>query len=209
MQASIQQDRPSYVMFQVRGVEDRNASIASGAYTERDEVFAIITPSGSKDRIERVASEWFEQLDRDAREGRVPRTWVAEYKAAYDAWKTGQEMPLNGTPILNWPPCSPAVRSALININIRTVEDLAAANDETVTRIGMGARALKQKAIDWMKQANGPGKLIAEMEILRQENAGLKVLVESQNARLAKLETLIGSNPNAAKIEERIPDAKI
>jgi hypothetical protein len=47
--------KPPYVRFEVRSVEDRTASIESGHYVGKDVIFAIVTPAGTRDRIEREA----------------------------------------------------------------------------------------------------------------------------------------------------------
>lgn len=181
-------DRPPYVRFGYQQVEDRAASLEAGSYITKDVPIVFITPQGSKDCIERVVDDWFAQLQRDVAEGRLPREWFAEFKSAFEMWKDGQEIPVNGTPLLTWPVASPAVVRALTAVGCRTVEDLAAANEETISRIGMGARALKQRAVDWLAQAAGPGKVNAELSALRAENANLKVRNEQLETRLAVLE---------------------
>lgn len=190
MSSNVQQlkDRPPYVRFGYQQVEDREASIKAGSFITRDVAVAFITPQGSKDCIERNVDEWFAQLQKDVNENRLPREWYQEFKGAFDMWKSGQEIPVNGTPLLTWPVASPSVVRALTAIGCRTVEDLAVANEETITRIGMGARALKQRAVDWLAEAAGPGKINAEMSKLRADNSNLKVRNEQLEQRLTVLE---------------------
>jgi hypothetical protein len=190
----IAEDRPPYVTFEVRGVEDRDASIAAGMYKTKDVDFALITPQGSKDRIERIVSEWFENLQLQVQQNRFKGDWLRQYRGAYDAWKEGRELPLNGTPILTWPVLSPTQSKTCIDANIRTVEDLALANEETIGRLGMGGRDLKSKAVSWMTAAAGPGKITEEMAALRanlsdanDRNATLEKQVKDLAAQVAKL----------------------
>src|SRR6476620_1808527 len=113
MEVGIAEARPPYVEFEVRPVEDRDASIAAGCWQGKDVDWVIITPMGSKDRIERIAEEWLEKITNDAKNGRMPSEWVSGYKTAYKMWKEGQEVPLNGTAISNWPAASPAQIKAM------------------------------------------------------------------------------------------------
>lgn len=181
------EDRPPYVTFEVRAEEDRNASIEAGHYVARDVDFAIITPIGSKDRIERPVAEWFTKLSGDVTEGRFKSEWLSAYRGIYKDWKDGNESPLSGTDIRNWPVVSPAQVKNLIELNVRTVEDLAAANEEVISNIGMGGRALKQKATDWLSSASTSGKTSEELSSLRAANEDLKARNDSLETQLKAL----------------------
>lgn len=174
MLGTIKEDRPSYVKFERRAVEDRTRSIAEGAFKTKDVDFAIITPVGSKDRIERIATEWLVQVAQQVREERVPLAWLTAWEGAYAAWKKGEEIPLNGTPIKGWQVLGPAHQTNIIAANILTVEDLAQANDEAIRRIGMGAIELRDKAIAWLKGAAGPGKFAQELSALQAKQRALE-----------------------------------
>jgi hypothetical protein len=182
MSAGIMEARPPYVTFELRPEEDRNASIESGKYVARDVAYALITPQGSKDRVERKADEWLAHISVESRDGRFPEPWVKHYRDAFAAWESGQELPVNGTPILTWPAISPANVKMLLDLNIRTVEELAQATEEGLSHMGMGARALKQRAIDFIAQSGDAGKASAEMEVLRTANAEM----QTQNAEMKK-----------------------
>lgn len=175
------EERPPYVQFETRAVEDRNASIEAGHYVAKDVDFALITPQGSKDVVERIVSEWFEKLVQDVKEDRFPADWLRAYRAYYKEWKEGREIPLDGTPIRNWSLLSPAQVKMLLDINVRTVEDLAGANEETLGRIGMGGHDLKAKAKAWLDSAQDKGKLAQRIAALEAENNDLK----NTNAELA------------------------
>lgn len=180
--SGIMEARPPYVVFENRAVEDRQASLDSGQYVAKDIAFAIITPQGSKDRTERVAEEWLAHITTETHDGRFPDQWLQHYKKSYEAWKNGQELPVEGTPILTWPAVSPANVKMLLELNIRTVEELAQTNEEGIAHMGIGARALKQRAIDFLAQSGNAGKAAAEMEKLRADHAGMA----EQNAELKK-----------------------
>jgi polyhydroxyalkanoate synthesis regulator phasin len=96
-------------------------------------------------------------------------------------------MPLNGEPIKGWGVISPAQQANLIAINILTVEDLAAVNDEGCRRIGMGAAELRDKAKAWLSQMADKGPLTQENALLKGENVALKGENETLKARVKEL----------------------
>lgn len=179
--------RPPYVTFEIRAEEDRTASIAEGHYVAKDVHYAIITPQGSKDRIERVVFEWFDNLTAQVQQERFPQEWLSRFQAAYEAWKKGQELPLSGTPVMTWPAVSPAQVKVLQTAHVLTVEDLAAANEETITRLGMGGRALKQRAVEWLAASKNTGKHAEEMAALKASNSDLAAQNEKLGKQLAEL----------------------
>jgi hypothetical protein len=195
----VAEERPPYVTFEVRAVEDRNASIEAGHYVATDVDYAFITPIGSKDRVERVVSEWFAKLEEDTRNQRFDPAWLRAYKEAYAAWKEGREMPVEGTAILTWPVLSPSQVKGLLDCQIRTVEDLAAANEETIARIGMGGRNLKQKALDWLSSAKTVGVKSEELTAVKQQNEDLKAKNEALAKQVADLAAKVKALESAKK----------
>ena len=197
------EERPPYVRFEVRAEEDRQASLDAGHYVGKDVHYALITPMGSKDCIERKADEWFDKLKQDVSEGRCPREWLAAFKEVYKEWCEGREAPVNGTPITDWPPVSPSQVKTLLSLQVRTVEDLAAANEEVLGRIGMGGRALKQRAIDWLTSSESAGKASGELSSLKAANENLQARNTQLEAQLkelaAKVDALTGVEKPAAK----------
>lgn len=187
-EVAILEERPPYVMFETRTIEDRKATLEAGHYVGKDVDYVLITPTGSKDRIERVAEEWLKKIQRDVQEKRCPEAWFRGYSEAYKLWKEGKEIPVQGTPIVTWPILGPSDVKMFLSAGVRTVEDLAAANEETLMRLGMGARTHKQRAVDWLTAAKSEGKLSAEIHKLRTENANLKIRNAELEARVERLE---------------------
>ena len=180
--------RPNYVKFEVRAVEDRTRSIEEGHFVPKDVIFAIVTPAGTKDRLEKPADEWIESIEEGIKQERIPAEWGPAYRKALQNFKDGLELPEHGTPITNWPAISPAQTRVLLDINVRTIEDVAEMNEETLNRLGMGGRALKEKARAWLDSSEDTGKVAAEVEGLRQANIALEERNASLEERLAKLE---------------------
>lgn len=187
MQPTIAVARPPFVEFEVRAEEDRAATVEEGHYVAKDVHYALITPMGSKDRIERKVSEWLTMLEEQVAEGRFEATWLDQYKGAYAAWQKGQDLPETGTPIRTWPALSPSQVKSILSAHIRTVEDLAVANEETLHRIGMGARALKERAIQWLGAAQSTGKAAEQIAALQVANNDLVARNEALQAQLAAL----------------------
>lgn len=167
------EDRPPFVCFEVRAIEDRDASIKAGHYVTKDVDYALVTPRGSKDRVERVVADWFPMLRQETANGRFPMAWVTAIEAGYADWKAGRETPIVGTAIKNWPAISPSQVIMMQQLGVRSVEDLAGANEEMITRIGMGGRALVQQAISWLAGSTDVGKVTAENAALKVANEAL------------------------------------
>lgn len=186
--------RPPFVSFEAKAMEDRAKTIESGYYQTKDVDYALITPQGSKDRIEREVSDWLANLRQQVVEGRFPSDWCRHFEESYKAWKSGQELPLDGTPIRTWPALSPSQVKQILEIGLRTVEDLAASNEETIMRLGMGGRALKDRALSWLSAASTTGKAAEELAAsraalsdMKARNESLEKQVKDLAAQVAKL----------------------
>ena len=185
--------KPPYVTFEMRAVEDRNASLADGAFRTKDVAFAIITPAGTRDRIEKVAEDWLRDLEEGVRQERIPPTWLQAFRYRFKMWTEDHEVPDEGLPVTQWPAVSPAQVRLLQDMGIRSVEQLAEATEEAVMRMGMGGRALKAKAQAWLDSASGTGKVASELEKLRIENEALKARDAERDAKLQALEAKLGA----------------
>lgn len=177
-------DRPAYVRFQRRPMQDHQASLRENKYVSKDVDYALITPPYSKDVVEMKAETWLTQMDADVRNDRLPAEWRDRYKEMYAKFKAGEELPVHGTPIKGWGVLSPAQQENLIRMNILTVEDLAGINDEGCRRIGMGAMDLKHKATTWLAQLNDLGPLTFKV-------AGLEKAVADKDVQIAALHTKV------------------
>lgn len=181
------QERPPYVRFEVRAEEDRTASIEAGHYVAKNVAYALITPAGSKDCVEKVAEDWLAQIARQSRDGGYPPQWVEHFKAAFKQWQEDNTIPESGTPIKGWQLLSPAQQQQILSANVRTVEDLAVLNEAGLARIGMGARDLQQKAKAWLEEGQSKGSVAAKNAAMQVELDALKerlTALETENARL-------------------------
>lgn len=199
---SDREERPSYVQFEIRTVEDKNASVREGRYVARDIDIVLVTPSYSKDCVEYKVDQWLMNIERNLREGRIPQTWADHWKESYKRWKAGQEIPLKGTPIKGWGVISPAQQATLIAMNCRTVEDLADANDDGLRRMGMGAIDLRQKARTWLASMTDHGGVTVKMSALEQENNVLKTSVEALTKQVEALKLMVDNEPRTVERQE-------
>lgn len=189
------QDRPAWVRFERRPVEIKQESIRQGKYVAKDVDFVLITPPYSKDVIEKKVETWLSDNDRYVRDGRLPQAWAQQYCKQYEAWRNGQELPPNGTPIRGWGMISPAQQEMLIQMGILTIEDLALVNDEGQKRIGMGSLDMKNKAKGWLSQNADKGPLTQEIACVKSENAVLKGSVDALMAQVKALQAMMPQQP--------------
>lgn len=185
--------RPPYVEFETRAVEDRDATIKAGCYVAQDVDYAIIRAIGAKDAVEKPALDWLAHIEKQSRQRMYNPEWVKFFKEKFAEWKAGhQGEKVNGTHVKHWSAISPGQCATLIAARLLTVEDVAFANEEALQRIGMGARGLKQRAQAWLDSKNGAAE---ELALLRQDNQNMKDKLgeyekkfEQLTARLSQLE---------------------
>lgn len=175
--------QPPYVRFERRAVEKRQTMEAGGGIYYVDVDFALVTPHGSKDTVEKIVVEWFEQLRAAVRQDRYPQLWLDAFKSAYEAWKNDQEPPVMGHDIRNWPVASAAEVKNLLAHRITSVETLATANEDLLMRIGMGARGLKQRALDWLQMKESSTEVISQLAALRETVARQESIIEGLRKR--------------------------
>lgn len=195
MQIGEMKARPPHVSFKLIAIEDRTASIEAGHPVYKDVPHVTLTPMGSRDSVTKPVSEWLEQSEAQVQQDRLPAEWLEKFRAAFKHWQAGEEVPVNGSALANWPAISPAELQSCKSVNILTIEDLAAANEEAVRRIGMGGVALRQRAKIYLDASTGPGKILAE-------NEDLRVKLQTSEERRLVLETRV------KELEALVPNAK-
>lgn len=124
--------------------------------------------------------------------------WAA-IEPAYRAWKSGQELPVNGTPLGAWPALTPEKADVLRSCGIRAVEELAEATETVINRIKLpGARDLKAQAALFLasfdKQATANRISAAE-----QENAALKADLEEMRQLLLEMQAAKEDKPRRGR----------
>lgn len=178
-----QEQHRFHVNFELRPVEDREATIEAGHPVFKDQEYAIITMPGGQLVVDKVIDDALLNEWKNGR-GRKPPSPFA--LSAYQAWKDGQEVPLNGMDLKNWPGITPAQIKMCHGTNIYTVEDLATANDEAKKRMGMGALALINKAKAYLENAesNKSSEAISALEVKLQAALDRIQSLEDENGTL-------------------------
>lgn len=172
--ATIAQARPPFVEWKRIATFDPAASNLAGRRVTKDVDMAFIMQPGSRDQVERIAEDWLKSIrDRliNNPEGAYPEEWVRGFENKYKAWKEGQEIPLDGTSVKEWPILSPAQAENFIGIRVMTIEDVAAMTEDALRSYGIGGRELREKAREWL---SGKDSTAAENERLKGELEALK-----------------------------------
>lgn len=100
-----------------------------------------------------------------------------EYPQEYAAFMAGNTPVGEGTPLAEWPLMNGSAMRELQHLGFKTVEQLAAANDDIKRRIGPLTQFVK-KAKDWLEAANS-----SQFEV-----TNLKQQLEREKRRTEKLE---------------------
>ncbi len=162
-------------------------SAKEGRYISVDVDIVTVRQAGDVNSTIHEAEAWLKQQAVEQNTGRLPIEHLDYYRRAYDRWKQGQEMPLDGTPIKGWAIIGPAQQDLLIHIGIRTVEDLATMNSDGRQRIGIGAQSLQNKAMAWLAQAQDKGPLTLEMASLKDKNTLLEANLLTMQRQIEEL----------------------
>lgn len=124
---------------------------------------------------------------------------IARFPRHYEAFKNRQEMPTEGTPLIEWALISRSQAEELAFINVKTVEQLAALSDNFASQ-RMGGYDLKAKAIKWLEMAKENGTPLALQEKLDEAEARADKAEERANAlesTLQQMEARLNAMENA------------
>lgn len=196
-------ERPPYINFEKRAIENKVETLKQGHYVGKDVDYVYVTLPGGRDVYASKVDVWLEKQTTYARNGRIKQEWLDYYIKSYRQWQQGEEIPENGTPIKTWSALSPNQIQIILGARIRTVEDLAQANDEGLRRLGMGGRDLVNKAKSWLNSANDTGKIALQNAALEKENEHLKTTVSSLEEKveilIRKVEAMDRSSKGAVE----------
>lgn len=120
-------------------------------------------------------------------EGEAREKDKVRFPAQWNAYKNKGDQNVVGTRIEFWPQVNTVQVATLKYLNIFTVEQLAAADDLAIQKIGMGGRELHEKAKVYLKLASDTGipqKLAAENVKLKDELNELRKEMRELSAQL-------------------------
>lgn len=161
-----------YPRFFMEAVQDIMASEQQGRpiFREEERVEIIMAGNPYARPVFRVAHEHRER-------------WPSEY----EAFKKGQEISPDGTPLEQWPVLKRAMVLELKALNFVTVEQLAAMSDHAMQQIPMYGRRLKDLAQAYLDDAKAIAMVTAataQNERKDQEIAALKLQVENMASQM-------------------------
>ena len=190
MNLSLFDKRPPFVRFEERELGiNQDASREAGRPVPRVVVMACITPAGSKDIVEKVATDWLAQIKEKALNGMFPLEWSQHFHAQYEEWLKGNELPREGTPVKTWQMVTREQSTRLVAIGYTTVEDLAEVPDTTLGQIGLDGRYLRDLARSWINEAKDKGVTARELANANVKIEELSGIVQRQAEMLQRLES--------------------
>lgn len=176
-------DSKLYVRFYADAVEDTEASKKEGRRVFRDATFIHIQTPGDKRNI----------VIREARPADLER-----FQALYERYKQGEEDPVNGYPLKEWPVISKATYEELKYLGFRTVEQVAGASDSVSSKFA-GLHALKARATTFLAAMANAAPVEQLQNALAERDAKLAAQQAAIDDMAKQLAALQADSKNAKK----------
>lgn len=173
----VKQFRTTYVFNPDTGLDDRpvdEVEIAPRGSTNQSSTWWRISEIKPKDKPLKRDNEGLKAMALNAR-------WSI-IEPHYNRWKSGQEIPEDGTPLAAWAGVNPAQAEAFKLAGIRTVEDVAAMGEDMINVVRVpNPRAFKLAAQGFLssqdvaaaeKRYSDQEQKIANLEAMLEEMAG-------------------------------------
>lgn len=180
-----------YVTFKTETIEDVKRTKAEGRMCFKDQDYAVSTVPGDKGNNIYAIEAFFEKKEAEMQNGRIHPEWLRKWRADYELYKQGKEIPLDGTPIKGWKLLSGAQQEELIRLNVRTVEALANLNDDGIKNFGMGAIEARRRARAWIEQNQSKEKDTLLLADLMRQVESLTGTVKSLSEKNEELEKAV------------------
>ena len=195
MPITLMDDSPPYLDFSItakRMVKGKGNNVE--VFFEDSEIVTITPMGDNKTQVIKEVPDWMSHLEERHHHHMISDDYLNLCKKSYKAWQENREAPINGTPVDQCASLSPAEVEMVKHANIRSIEDLAAINDEGLQAIGMGARKLKEKAkayVDSIESRSATSErmesLQGDLETANEERDRMADRLEAMEARLASL----------------------
>ena len=173
--SNTERGRPSKITFERCPIENVNRSQEENRVVFDDVDFVTLHQQGSSNTTIHKVEEWWVKLQQQARNNMIPVQWVDEYKQAYEQWIGGKDPIVQGTHLSEWPKMTSAKAEMWNAVHVRTVEELAEANEQTMESFGMGARAMRTEAKEFLESLGSNEKL---QEQLATQQAQIDALLD-------------------------------
>jgi len=181
------EERPAMISFELRPVELKAESLKAGKAIYADVEYVHVTPPYSRDIYVQQADKWFSKQKAGFKNGRIPKKFLDFWDEVRNRWRAGLDAPVNGTDIKNWSAITPSQTKMLIEARIYSIEDLANAPEDALSRIGMGGIDLRNKAQAYIKTATNGGALVLENAEQKKQIIVLQGSVSSLEERVKLL----------------------
>lgn len=155
--------------FYIKSVKNNFRTETEGRPVFEDKEFVeILVPGDRKTVVDTLVKEEHK------------RRWPREYAA----FKAGQEIPIEGTPLEEWPQITRSQVEELKFAHIRTIEQLAGLPDDALNRsVSMGGFALREKAQRHLEALKGS----SQTEALAAESARKDEIIADQKRQYEAL----------------------
>jgi hypothetical protein len=129
-------------------------------------------------------------------------------RAAYEAWKAGQDIPLNGTPLAAWNGLSPEQAEVFKSRSIRTVEEISLLNEATRAHIPLpnlsGIIAAARRFVDSADQT----RFAAQLAEKDTEIANHKMQLQDQGEQITALIGKVGQLAEMVAAQQTATEAQ-
>jgi hypothetical protein len=163
------------VSFYLEPVLQGHESEKAGRQIYKDMPFVWIRFPGDRTREIRRKVDMKGSYETPPDPDRWPRQWSAFQRQQADVH--------DGTPLEQWGPLSKSTALTFKGVNVHTVEQLASVPDNLLHNLGHGARALRDKAIAWLRATADS----AETMRLAADNQALKDDLKAKDDQIAEL----------------------
>lgn len=122
-------------------------------------------------------------------------------KTHYDAWKSGNDVPTNGTPLAAWPGVTAEQVQVLKAMGIRTIEDIRDASEGIITRFPFPNARELQRASGLFLASFDKDKVAKDMARMEAANAEKDVQLEELRQMVLEMQAN-QSKAKTAKVEK-------
>lgn len=134
-------------------------------------------------------------------------------RRAYQMWKSGQELPEEGTPLAAWNAVTPAQAEVLRTNGFKTVESVAAMTDAHVQRIPLPCRELIRQAKAFLGAQETNRVALAmeqkdkQLEVLNAETTELRLQLADALSKINALADMVAASQVEAKPKKQKAEA--
>jgi len=129
----------------------------------------------------KIVHPWLDKLADRLKNKNISKDYHDYCVKAYNNWKQGLDMPIDGFPLVDWRGAPEDVKKKAMDLGLNSVEQVADMTEEAMKNIGMGASSMRNKARAFIAEASDPEKNAAEVESLRAKS-------EDQQEQISELQ---------------------